>query len=157
MVLCLCAAGIAGAHAADRDFEAIVRRLEQQVGAKRTHIPMMGMANFFVKMSRPEGVSDMKLAVFEDIDTSRLVDDESIDRVFDALSNEGWRPFVRVRSNKDRERVVIYSRAAGKQWELLLTTVEPNEATVIKMKLSPQALLQWIDDPDGMAKKKQGN
>ena len=157
MVLCLCAAGIVGAHAADRDFEAIVRRLEQQVGTKRTHIPMMGMANFFVKMSRPEGVSDMKLAVFEDIDTSRLVDDESIDRMFDALSNEGWKPFVRVRSNKDRERVVIYSRAAGKHWELLLTTVEPNEATVIKMKLSPQALLQWIDDPDGMAKKKQGN
>jgi hypothetical protein len=155
MVLCLCVAGVVGAQGADKDFEAIVHRLEAHYGTKRLHIPMMGVANFFVKVSRPEGVSDLKMAVFEDLDESRHPSPEALEQMFGSLATEGWRPFVRVQSNKDGERVEIFSRASGKRWELLLTTLQRNEATVIQMRLSPDALAQWIADPEGMAVKKE--
>lgn len=155
MVLCLCAAGIVGAQGADKGFEAIVQKLEAQYGTKRTHIPMMGVANLFVKVSRPEGVSDFKMAVFADLDAQRHPSPEALERMFGSLATEGWKPFIRVQSNKDGERVEIFSRASGKRWELLLTTMERNEATVIQMRLSPEALAQWIADPEGMAVKKE--
>lgn len=51
------------AFAGEPEFRAVVNAIETQYGVRRTHIPMLGFALFFV---RPEGVSDMKLAVFED-------------------------------------------------------------------------------------------
>ena len=50
------------AFAGEPEFRAVVNAIETQYGVRRTHIPMLGFALFFV---RPEGVSDMKLAVFE--------------------------------------------------------------------------------------------
>lgn len=156
MLLCLSLAGILGAQCADRDFEAIVRRLEAQFGKDRTHVPGLGFANFLVKVSRPEGVSDLKIAMFEDLDVSRQPSAEALDHVFDSLAAEGWRPFVRVRSRGENERADVYCRLSGKRWELLVTTIERSEATVVRMRLSPQALARWIDDPGGMAVKKEG-
>ncbi len=155
VVLCLLLAGVAGARGADRDFDAIVHRLEAHYGKKRTHIPLMGVGNLFVKVSRPEGVSSLQLAVFEDLSPDRQPSSEALEAIFASLSAEGWKPFIRVRSKRDGERVEIFSRFDGKSCHLLMTTMEPTEATVMKMKLSAAMLAKWIADPAGMARARE--
>jgi hypothetical protein len=154
MVVCLALTGVVGAQAADRDFDAIVHRLEAHYGKKRTHIPLLGMANLFVKVSQPEGVKSLELAVFEDLAPDLQPSPQALDTIFESLPDKGWKPFVRVRSNRDGEHVQVYSRLDGKTWQLLVATVERTEATVMKLRLSPEALAQWIDDPESMAAKK---
>jgi hypothetical protein len=155
MIVCLALAGAIGGQAADREFDAIVHRLEAHYGKKRTHIPLMGVANVFMKVSSPEGVKDLELAVFEDLPPDRQPSPQALDSMFESLPDKGWKPFVRVRSNRDGEHVEVYSRSDGKTWQLLVATVEPTEATVVKMRLSPDALAKWIDDPESMAVKKE--
>lgn len=152
MVLCLILAGVLGAQGADRDFEAIVHRLEAHYGKKRTSIPLLGLGSFFVKMARPEGVKDLQMAVFEDLPSDSQPSPEALAKIFAHLPEQGWKPFVRVWSRRDGERVEIFSRFDGKAWHLLLATLEPAEATVMEMRLSADALAKWINDPETMAR-----
>ncbi len=142
------------ANAGDEEFDRLIRGIESRYGVKKTSIPLFGVANLFVKVARPAGASDMKLAIFEDLDAEKLMSDRSFDSLLADLPEQGWRPFVRVESPRDRERVRIYSRMAGKKWELLISTFEPGEAVVMKVRLSPDALAEWIADPEGHAKSK---
>src|SRR5678816_2900434 len=57
-------------RAQEKGFDGIVEHLEKNYGAQRTKIPLLGVANFFVKIIRPAGVKSFKLAVFEEFNRS---------------------------------------------------------------------------------------
>ena len=52
------------AAGADREFDRVVKAIESHYGTSRLHIPLMGVANFAVKVGRPAGASGFKIAVF---------------------------------------------------------------------------------------------
>jgi hypothetical protein len=131
--------------AGDRDFDALVRGIETDYGVSRTRIPLMGMVNFFVKVSRPGGGRELRLALFE---TPRL---NSLDTDLENRLAPGWRPFVRVIS-KGREATAIYANPTGKHFKLLIATLESHEATLVQVSLSQKALKQWLTDPVGRVK-----
>lgn len=131
------------ARAGDRDFDAVVKSIEMNFQTKRTHIPLFGVAKFFVKVSRPGGAKQLDLAIFEDlkIERSRLQD---LDDTVRKAAGERWSPMVRVRSHE--EWVTIYARPDGKNdMHLLIATVEPGEATVIRLKVDAAELARMID------------
>ena len=53
-----------------KGFKDVVKHIETNYRAKKTHIPMLGLANFAIKLIRPAGVKGFKLAVFENQDFS---------------------------------------------------------------------------------------
>ena len=118
--------------------------MESEYGTKRLYIPFMGFANFIVKMARPAGASDLKLAVFEHVDANRHPSPERLDATF---SPQGWKPFIRVHSNKSGERVQIYARQSHRDHELLITTFERDEAVVIRMRVNAEQLAKWVNNP----------
>jgi hypothetical protein len=61
---------------------------------------------------------------------------------------------VRVQSRRNSERIHIYSRPVNKDWELFVTTLEENEAVMVRVRVNPDSLLRWIDDPVRMACKR---
>jgi hypothetical protein len=128
----------------DRDFDSLVHDMESEYGTKRLYIPFMGFANFIVKMARPAGASDLKLAVFEHVDANRHPSPERLDATF---SPQGWKPFIRVHSNKSGERVQIYARQSHRDHELLITTFERDEAVVIRMRVNAEQLAKWVNNP----------
>ena len=65
--------------------------MESNYGSKRLYIPLMGFVNFGVKVARPVGTKDLKLAVFEDVDSARHPSCEQLDSTF---LPQGWKPFV---------------------------------------------------------------
>ncbi|MFB3829410.1 MAG: hypothetical protein ACE15B_21755 [Bryobacteraceae bacterium] len=127
--------------AGDRQFDALVRGVESDYGVSRTRIPFFGVVNFFVKVARPAGTRDLRLAVFEDFSpggdfTSRL----------ESRLDPAWRPMVRVHSRRNGERTAIYVQM-GKDLRLLIAAAERRETSLIQLRLNQRALLKWIEDP----------
>ena len=134
---------------ADREFDRIVTAVESHYGIKRTHIPLMGVANLFAKVARPAGASGFKLAVFENLNPARGYGDTAdLDQLFDDLSAGGLHPVVRVHSGRTGESTYICTGAAGKSTKMLIATFERNEATVIEVQVNIDLLMKTIGAPE---------
>jgi hypothetical protein len=133
--------------AADAEFRGVVHAIESQYGVRHTHIPLLGFALFF---ARPEGVSGVKLAVFEDFHGPTAVADVS--RIVEHSLGPEWYPFVRIRSKDDDEATIIYTSPSGGRLRMMIVNVESSEATVIELKLSEHAIKRWLEDPKDNAK-----
>jgi hypothetical protein len=139
-------AASAAACGADRDFDSLVHAVESRFGVRQTHIPLMGVANFFVSVARPGGATGFRLAVFEDLKFDSDGDGAALDRIM-AEASAGLHPLVRVRSRRDREWTYIYTGEAGKITQVLIATFERNEASVVEVHLSMDRLLRALGDP----------
>lgn len=150
-LLALLLAASAGAFGADRDFDQLVKAVEARFGVPQAHIPMMGVANFFVKVARPKGVAAFRLAVFEHLNFDADGDGTALDRIM-AEASKGLHPLVRVRSRRDHEWTYIYTGEAGKITKMLVATFERREATLVQVQLSMDALVRALGDPAAAGK-----
>ena len=138
--------GVTNVSARDRDFEMVVNQIKSSYRAKRTRIPFLGLAGFAVKVVRPAGVKSFSLAVFEELDVTGK-EEAALSRLMRQTLSQEWRPLVRVHSRRDNEQTYIYAREAGDNLKLMIVTIEQREATVIRVKLNPQALAKWMENP----------
>jgi hypothetical protein len=141
------------ATASDNEFRGVVNAIESHYGVHRTHIPLLGFALFFV---HTEGVSGIKLAVFEDFHPSVPVGDEVRDVVERSLGPD-WHLFVRVQSHADGENTLIYANFSSDKMQMLVVNLDRDEATIVQMKLSDRAIKKWIDEPREKAENESGH
>jgi hypothetical protein len=130
---------------ADWEFDRVVKAIEHQYGVRQTHVPLMGVANFFVKVVRPGGATGFKLAVFEDL-RSDSQDEAELDRFMDRIDESDLHRLLRVHS-RDGESAYIYLGDLGRATKMLLVTFGRNEATVMQVNLNVDALLRMLNDP----------
>jgi hypothetical protein len=148
---CLLALGLAftvsaaPATAGDREFHEIVQRLS--AAYQKKPMPFMGLVSFAARFAQPEGVSGLKLAIFDDVDPARKPDPAGFDAFVQEVAGSDYHPMVRVRSNRDSEQTYIYVREAKGGYEMLLLNLESSEAVVVKMHLNPKAMEAWVDEP----------
>ena len=148
-VLALSLAAATAAYGADREFDRIVSAIEHHYGVPRTHIPLMGVANLFVKVARPAGTSGFKLAVFEDLPSpSAFGDRMDLDHFMDDICRGGLHALVVTHSRRDGESTYILAGGIGKSSKLLIATFERHEATVIEVQVNLDKLLKMIGSPD---------
>jgi hypothetical protein len=145
-LLAVLLAASAGAFGADRDFDRLVKEVESRFGVQPADIPLMRVANLFVKAARPEGAEGFKLAIFEDLKLTGDEDGAALDRMM-ADASGGLRPLVRTRSRRDHEWTYIYTGEAGKSAKMLIATFERNEATIVEVDLNRDALLRLMANP----------
>jgi hypothetical protein len=136
----------AGALFGGDGFSGIVNSLEREYGARQMKIPFMGLANAFMKVAQPYGVSGFRFAVFEDFDL-RAEEESGLLSVIRRGAGKKWTPMIETRSSRYGERTAIYVRRSGGKMNMLLTTYEPGEATVIQMKVDPEMFGRWIAVP----------
>jgi len=136
---------------AERGFDEIVRAISDQLHARPMHIPFFGLVNLATFAVHPAGVKHVDLAVFENLD----VDAHTARGIAEAMRNAdgGWKPFVQVRSWKDgdEETVIVYMAADRSDCKLLVMTLEAHEATVVEVRLNPEALQVWLNHPEETA------
>lgn len=132
------------------DFDAVVRTIESRYHARRISPFLMRVAGLAVKASRPEGVKDLRAAVFEDQDFSPRAGDAEFDRAVRSILERNWSPLVRVWSRRDGEQTQIYSRPSGEDVRLFILTLEPDEAVVTEVRISPKTFSQWMNDPENI-------
>ena len=133
--------------AGEGEFKDIVHSISREYNTRPIHIPLFGLVNVFLFTVRPAGARHLDVAVFENLDTNHFPG-----RDFQMVLNNataGWAPFVRVTSHRKGawEQTFIYMRQDGKNCRLLLTALEPKEATVIHIKLNPDAVQRWLNEP----------
>ena len=143
------------AFAGHAEFDRIVRAIESHYGTRPLHIPFMGVANFVVNVTRPEGASGVKLAIFEGLKEPQSPEEPAAwrerDRFMDSLTGPDLRPLVRVHSRRDREATYIFAGPAsksGNSTRVLIATFERDEATVIEVKTNFERLFRSLQDPE---------
>lgn len=135
-------------YAGDKEFDRIVQAIESHYGTTRTHIPLMGMADFFVKVARPAGTSGFKLAVFENLGSFPAYGRHTeLDQFMRGISGNGLHPLVRVHSRVNDELIYIYAGEIGRSTRMLIATFQRNDATVIEVKVSMDTLLKMVESP----------
>src|SRR2546428_68618 len=63
-----------------------------------------------------------------------------------------WSALVQTLAPKNEEQTYVYVRDAGKNFHVLIITIEKNEATVVQATVAPQILAGLMKSPDEMGK-----
>jgi hypothetical protein len=137
----------------DWEFDHIVKAVETRYATSRTHIPLMGVANLFVKVARPAGASGFKLAVFEHLNGPQEYSDlVELDRFMSELCVNGLHPLVRVHSRRGGpSSTYIFAGDVRKNTNMLIANFGRAEATVVQVKVNRNTLLQSLQSPEGAA------
>jgi len=137
-------------QARDRAFSRLVDRLE----AHYQKAPMgMGFLGFLARCFSPEGVSGLRMAIFEEVDSRRAPLGGDFDAFVQKTVGSDRVPMVCI-SRKDGERVYLYARPQGERMELLVVAAEATEAVVLSMKVDPERFQAWMEDPEGLARRR---
>jgi VWFA-related protein len=136
------------ALAKGKGFKDVVKHIETNYGAKKVRIPLLGLANFAIKLIRPAGVKGFKLAVFEDQNFSAREGAASFDAVMREAYNKDWRPMVQVSSKRNgASHTFIYVKSSGKDVQFALAVLEDREAVVLEVKFNPDAAARFLENP----------
>ncbi len=146
--LLACTVACTAANATDREFKDIVTAISDEFHAQPTHIPLMGLVNFVTYVARPAGTRHIDIAVFENLDLHERAGRDMPQSIRRAVG-ASWKPFVQSYTHRSghEETTLVYIRMEGHDCRLLVTSVEPNEATVVELKLNPEALEKWLQQP----------
>lgn len=136
--------------AGDQEFAAIVHRIESHY--HKRPMPFMSLLGFVANRARPEGVRNLKMAVFEDLDLSLHPSDADCGAVMQEIVGPAFQHFVSVWCRRDGEQTFIYARQQHQDYELLIVSLERDEACVIKMRLKPDAMGKWVEEPEESAR-----
>ena len=147
-------------QAKDDDFKAVVKMIEQFYGVKHQGIPFLAKAGMKLattaarirggQAKRIAEAGSIKLAVFEDqnFDGDFLKFRASLNGAL----NLTWIPVIQTFSANTEEQSYIFLRSAGEKFNVLVITIEPREAVVVQVTLSPKNLALLLKDPEGTGK-----
>ncbi len=147
------------AQAKGDDFGAVVKLIEQFYHVKHKGIPFLARAGIktTTTVARIAGGSKRQVAEAGSVQVAYF-EDQYFEGQFTefksslgATLGQSWSPFIQVAAAKD-EQSYIFLRDAGQKFNVLLVTIEPREACVIQVDLSPQNLAALMRNPDEMGK-----
>lgn len=141
--------------AGGRDFGRLCRAVDSQPGVQRQRVPFFGLARVGVKMIKPAGVHDIRLALYEH-STGFDGAAASIDSAIESATRDGWSPFLKVRE-ADGSRTTMWIRPQERVMEMLLLVHEPEESVVMQLRMDPEILFAKIaENPGGFAREARG-
>jgi len=159
-VLLLVFAAAVATQAKGDDFNSVVKMIEQFYGVKHQGIPFlakagMGAARTAARIKggtarRLAEAGSIKLAVFED--QKFAGEFPKFRSTLNNALNQTWMPLVQTTSATDQEQVYIFLREAGEKFNVLVVTIEPRDASVVQVTLSPENLKLLLKDPEGTGK-----
>jgi len=135
-----------GAMPARANFDDIVRAVESRYRVHRTTIPFFGLVRFAIWMARPDGVSDLQLATFEN---SPIDDVQGLSEIVRRNAGESMQPLVQTRSNRKHETTLIYATPlGGDHVALLVFAHDHSETTIVRVVVSMDKFKEAMDKPD---------
>jgi hypothetical protein len=148
MMAATCMFSCAALQGAQREFDDIVRAVADELGARPVRIPFLGVANFLTSVAHPAGVKHVDVAFFENLASGRDAA-RDIESAIRSSAGVGWSPFLQVHDRA--ESVIVYMASDGNACKLLIATLEQTEATVVEVKLRPEAVQVWLNHPEATA------
>jgi hypothetical protein len=148
---------------AERDsFNETVRVIEQFYHVKHQNIPLLARAGMKAVKTGAKirggeyrqlaEAGSVRVAFFEE---QTFDSHGQIARFKAAIQNavgNDWSALVQTLAPKTEEQTYVYTRDAGKNFHVLIVTIEMHEATVVQATVAPDILAQLLKNPDEMGK-----
>jgi hypothetical protein len=162
-IICVAVLALLGSlpvtQAKDDGFGDVVKLIEQFYHVKHQGIPLLARAGLktATTVARISGgprrpiaeAGSVKVAYFDDQDFKSNVSYTGFKSSMNSVLI-GWSPFIQVASPKDEAQTYIYLREAGEKFNVMVVTIEPREACVVQVNLSPANLAKLMRNPDEM-------
>ncbi|HKE58541.1 MAG TPA: hypothetical protein VKB46_17640 [Pyrinomonadaceae bacterium] len=160
IIAVICASYASGAKS--DDFGSVVKMIEQFYHVKHQGIPFLARAGMkaATTAARIKGgtarrlaeAGSIKLAVFEDQQFNSAGRLTQFRSSLNAALVGSWSPLVQTLSATDGTQTYIFLRDATDKFHVLVVTIEPQDATVVQVTLSPRNLALLLKDPDGIGR-----
>ena len=148
---------------ADRDgFNEAVKLIEQFYHVKHQNIPLLPRASMKAvktaakikggEYKKLAEAGSVRVAFFEEQTFDSRGQIASFKSGVQNLLGDQWSALVQTLAPKTEEQTYVYVRDAGKNFHVLVITIERREATVIQATVAPQILAELLKNPDGMGK-----
>jgi hypothetical protein len=125
------------------DFRQTVRAVEKATGARQTYIPFFGLARLVINVIEPEGISDIRLAVF---DGRRFRLPSHFPEMLRAAVGPRWQPVVTTYSRRSGEQAFIFVRESRRGMRMLIVAMNRNEGgAVVELELDPRRLAHFVE------------
>ena len=153
---------VASTAAKGDDFASVVKLIERYYNVKHQSIPFLAKAGIktATTLARLKGgtakriaeAGSIKLAVFEGESFATTSEVTQFRNLLNAQLAETWTPFVQTLAPPEKEQTYIFLREAGTKFNVLLVTIDPQDAVVIQLTVSPENLALLLKDPEGTSK-----
>ena len=144
------------------DFNAVVRAIEQFYHVKHQNIPLLARAGMKAaktaarirggEYKRLAEAGSARVAFFEEQNFDSHGQIAGFKASMKSALSETWSPLVQTLAPKNEEQNYIFVRELGKNFSVLVITIERHEATVVEATVAPQILAQLMKDPNEMGK-----
>lgn len=124
-------------------FRDVAHRIEAQSGMSRVHVPGFWLARLVTRVADPEGVHDIRLAIFDSGSARQAFDASGIMR--SSLGAE-WQAIVRFADHRSGEQGVIYARPSGsKEVSLMMFVVDSDESVLTELRIDADQLSHFVE------------
>jgi len=148
---------------ADRDgFSDAVKTIEQFYHVKHQNIPFLTRAGMKAvktaakirggEYKKLAEAGSVRVAFFEDQKFDSHGQIASFKSAMQTTLAADWSALVQTLAPKTEEQTYVYIRDAGKDFQVLIITIEKTEATIVQATVAPQILADLLKSPDEMGK-----
>jgi hypothetical protein len=138
------------AKAGDNSFSSVVKHIKSSYGAKQQgFFGMVMFARLAVKVVRPAGVKNFKVAMLRDLDYSRgpRPGQGEFHAFIRSKIDPIWSPLVQYSSPREKQWTYIYAVQEKENIKVLAVTLQQEQAFIVQTKFSPEKLIEFMNDP----------
>jgi hypothetical protein len=153
IVLALVSLAPVVASGGDESFSSIVKHIKTNYNAKQQgFFGAMMLARFAVKIIKPAGVKNFKMALLRDLDYARgpAPEDGHFHSFIRSKIDPRWAPLVEYSSPRERQWSYVYIARENEDVKILVVTLQQHDAVVFQTKFSPDKLAEFMNNPQIM-------
>jgi hypothetical protein len=144
---------LTAACASGGEFRSLCSAVGSELGAKRQWIPFMGLARTGVRMIKPHGVHDVRLAIYQHPNGLSGANPR-LDAAIARITDQGWAPLVRV-TEAGGSRTTVWIRPEGDLMDMLVLAHDHEESVLVHLRVDSEKLLADLaESPLGVAKRR---
>jgi hypothetical protein len=148
---------------AERDgFSETVRVIEQFYHVKHQSVPVPARAGITAvrtaakirggEYKKLAEAGSVRVAFFEEQTFDSHGQIASFKAAIQNALGDGWSALVQTLAPRTEEQTYVYTRDAGKNFHVLIITIEKHEATVVQATVAPDILAQLLKNPDDLGR-----
>ncbi len=138
------------ALAGDKSFSTVVKHIKSNYnGKQQSFFGMMMFARMAVKMIKPAGVKNFKVVLLRELDYSRgpRPGQSEFHSFIRSKIEPVWSPLVQFSSPREKQWTYVYVLHEKEDLKILVVTMQRAEAVVVQAKVSPEKLIEFMNDP----------
>jgi hypothetical protein len=137
----------------DESFSSIVKHIKTNYNAKQQgFFGAMVLARFAVKIIKPAGVKNFRMALLRDLDYSHAPgpEDGHFHSFIRSKIDPRWAPLVEYSSPREMQWSYVYITRENEDVKILVVTLQQHDAVVLQTKFSPDKLAEFMNNPQIM-------